>query len=180
MSESALGSFKQTLSDAEHAVSGLANDAWEWMKENPKTTAAAGAILIGSAAIIGKGALARAAATEAESVLPSATALGRGMENGQGTVLGMMDDMVKSGAYKFEDGVIRPTDIAPVTMMSDRIGGATGMINDTTPLIKPSGLLKADGSEGTVAGLLDRMVQSGGYKVVGDPKSPFFIMQPVG
>ncbi len=163
MTERNLGDVSRSSTDAKKE-SNFAGDVLQWMMDHPKTTAILGVVGMGAVVIATHGEAASAIRTGAkvESQLPS-TALGFASDNGPGTVAGLLDDAVKSGRYTFADGVMMPVaerGFKPIAEL-------------------PSTLLKADANSGTVAGLLDRLVMNGDYKVVGDPKSPFFILKPV-
>ncbi|MBS1953316.1 MAG: hypothetical protein JST89_03965 [Cyanobacteria bacterium SZAS-4] len=163
MAERNLGEVSHAPADSQQESS-IAGAIWQFMQDHPKTTAILGVGLMGTAVILthGEAATAMASGAKVESQLPSA-ALGFAKENGSGTLAGFLDDTVKSGRYTFKDGVMMPA--------------AEGAFKPVAEL--PSTLLKADASPGTIAGSLDRLVMNGDYKVVGDPKSPFFILQPV-
>ncbi len=154
---------KQSSADSQFA-SNLASDTWELIVEHPKTAAILTLGVMGGAMILTHGEAAGIVkATAAESKLPSA-ALGFTSDNGPGTVVGLMDDMVRSGRYTYVDGVMKPVGERALKPLAEL----------------PSTLLKADNSPGTVAELLDKMVTNGDYKVVGDPNSAFFYLKPVG
>lgn len=164
MTERNLGELSHAPADSPSLASNIAADVWQFVQDHPKTTAilsiaAMGAVMI---ATHGEAATVVGGAGKLEAQLPS-TALGFASENGAGTVAGLLDDAVRSGKYTFTDGVMMPV--------------AEGAFKPAMEL--PSTLLKADANPGTVASMLDRLVMTGDYKVVGDPKSPFFILQPV-
>jgi len=163
MTERNLGDVSRAPTDAKQE-SNIAGDIWQWVQEHPKTTAILGVIGMGSVVIAthGEAASVIGSGAKVEAQLPS-TALGFGSDNGAGTVAGLLDDAVRSGRYTFTDGVMKPVAESAFKPVSEL----------------PSTLLKADANPGTVAGLLDRLVMNGDYKVVGDPKSPFFILKPV-
>lgn len=161
MTEKHLGDGLGMRFDSASNGANLVSEAWDWMKEHPKTTAAIGAGVAATALFFSRGSIAGFLKGGAEAELPSALLKA---ESRPGTVARMFDDMVTSGRYSVEGKgpffVMKPVESL------------------ATKVELPSTLLRADSQPGTVAHMLDQLVANGDYRMVRNGAS--FVMEPVG